>query len=70
MLVSYLLGRTLVVDNIDHAIAIARKFRYTMRIVTLEGELLSPGGSMTGGAFKTAETFWEGAERSKNCLPA
>ncbi len=54
VLVSYLLGRTLVVDNIDHAIAIARKFRYTMRIVTLEGELLSPGGSMTGGAFKNS----------------
>lgn len=51
-LVSYLLGRTLVVDNIDHAVALAREFKYQLRIVTMEGELLSPGGSMTGGAFK------------------
>ena len=48
----YLLGRVLVVDHIDHAIAIARKYRYSLRMVTVEGESLSPGGSMTGGAFK------------------
>ncbi len=51
-LVKQLLGRTVVVDNIDHAVDLARNFRYTIRIVTLEGELLSAGGSMTGGAFK------------------
>ena len=51
-LIGYLLGRVLVVDHIDHAIAIARKYRYSIRMVTLEGESLSPGGSMTGGAFK------------------
>ncbi len=51
-LASYLLGRVLVVDNMEHAIAIARKYRYSLRMVTVEGELLSPGGSMTGGAFK------------------
>ena len=49
---SYLLGRILVVDTIDHAIAIGRKYKHTIRMVTLEGELLNPGGSMTGGAFK------------------
>ena len=51
-LIGYLLGKVLVVDNIDHAIAIARKYRHSIRMVTLEGESLSPGGSMTGGAFK------------------
>lgn len=51
-LVKYLLGRVLVVDHIDHAIAIARKYRHSLRMVTVEGESLSPGGSMTGGAFK------------------
>lgn len=51
-LVSYLLGRVVVADQIDHAIALAKKYRYSLRIVTLDGELLSPGGSMTGGAFK------------------
>ncbi len=48
----YLLGRILVVDTLNHAIAIAKKFGYAIRIVTLDGELLNPGGSMTGGAFK------------------
>lgn len=51
-LCAHLLGRTLVVDTIDHAIALGRKYRHTLRMVTLEGELLSPGGSMSGGAFK------------------
>ena len=51
-LAGYLLGRVLIVDNIDHAIRIAGKYRHSLRIVTLEGESLSPGGSMTGGAFK------------------
>ena len=51
-LVKYLLGRVLVVDHIDHAIAIGKKYRHSLRMVTLEGDSLSPGGSMTGGAFK------------------
>lgn len=56
-LVQYLLGRVLVVDNIDNAIAIARKYRHTIRIVTPEGELLSPGGSLSGGAFKNSSNL-------------
>ena len=51
-LVGQLLGKTLVVDNINNATAIANKYRHSIRMVTVEGELLSPGGSMTGGAFK------------------
>lgn len=51
--VNHLLGRVLVVDQMDHALALARKFQYTLRIVTLEGELFSAGGSITGGAFKS-----------------
>ena len=47
-----LLGKTVVVDTIDHAIAVSRRHRQSVRMVTLEGELLSPGGSMTGGSFK------------------
>ena len=56
-LAGYLLGRTYVVDHIDHAIALARKYQYSLRIVTLEGESLSPGGSMTGGAFKNTSNL-------------
>ena len=51
-LVRNLLGRTVVVEDIDRAVEIARKFHYSLRLVTLDGELLSAGGSMTGGAFK------------------
>ena len=54
---SHLLGRILVVDNIDHAAALARKNRYSLNIVTLEGEHLSPGGSMTGGAFRNSNNL-------------
>lgn len=56
-LLNYLLGRVVVVDTIDHAIALAKKFKYSFRIVTLEGELLSAGGSMTGGAFKNTSNL-------------
>lgn len=55
--ITHLLGRTLVVDNIDHASELAKRFRYAMRIVTLEGELLSPGGSLTGGTYKNSSNL-------------
>lgn len=54
---AYLLGRVLVIDTIDHAIAIARKHHYSLHMVTLEGEYLSPGGSMSGGAFKNSSNL-------------
>ena len=54
---SNLLGRTVVVKNIDHGIALARKYKQSLRIVTLEGELMNPGGAMTGGAFKNSSNL-------------
>ncbi len=56
-IVGYLLGRVLVVDTIDHAVAIAKKYNYSLRIVTLEGESLMPGGSISGGAFKNSSNL-------------
>lgn len=53
----YLLGRTVVTDTIDSAIALARKYRYSLRIVTLEGDLMSPGGSMSGGAYRNSSNL-------------
>ena len=47
-----MLGRIVVVDHVDHAVTIARKYGYGIRMVTLEGELLVPGGAISGGAFK------------------
>lgn len=49
---SYLLGRVIVVDTVDHGIALAKKNHYSLHIVTLEGEYFSPGGSLSGGRFK------------------
>lgn len=56
-LVQFLLGRNVVVDTIDHGLKVSAKFRRSLRIVTLEGELLNPGGSMTGGAFKNSSNL-------------
>jgi chromosome segregation protein len=56
-LISQLLGRVLVLDHMDHAIPLARKYGYSFRIVTLEGESLNPGGAMTGGAFRNTSNL-------------
>jgi chromosome segregation protein len=45
-----LLGRVVVVENLDAGIKMARKFGYSFRIVTLEGDILNAGGSMSGGS--------------------
>ena len=47
-----MLGRIAVIDNIDNAVKIAKKYDYGVRMVTLEGELLVPGGAISGGAFR------------------
>ncbi|MCR4617656.1 MAG: chromosome segregation protein SMC [Lachnospiraceae bacterium] len=52
-----LLGRFVVVDTVDNATKIARKYNYTIRMVTLEGELLAPGGAISGGSFKNNTNF-------------
>lgn len=45
-----LLGRTVVVDDLDHGTALAKARRYRFPVVTLDGEILRPGGAMTGGS--------------------
>lgn len=50
--IGQLLGAILVVDHIENAIKLSRKYHYLLRIVTTEGEYLTPGGAMAGGAFK------------------
>ena len=45
-----LLGRTVVVEDLDCGIAMARKYRNAFRIVTLDGQVMNRGGSMTGGS--------------------
>lgn len=52
-----LLGRIVVADNVDNAVKLASKYRHTLRIVTLEGELLVPGGAISGGAYKNSSNL-------------
>ncbi|NLY47108.1 MAG: chromosome segregation protein SMC [Tissierella sp.] len=46
-----LLGRTIIVDHIDNGIKLANKFNHIHRIVTLDGDVLNPGGSLSGGSY-------------------
>ena len=45
-----LLGRTVITENIDNAIAMAKQYHNRFKIVTLDGQVVNPGGSMTGGS--------------------
>ncbi len=56
-IIGSLLSRTAVVDNIDNGIAIAKKYSYRFRIVTLDGQILNAGGSMTGGSRGSGTGF-------------
>ena len=49
-----LLGRTVIVEDMDCGIAMARKYRNAFRIVTLDGQVINRGGSMTGGSVNTS----------------
>ena len=51
----YLLGRTIVATNIDTGLEIARKSSFSLRIVTLDGQQINPGGSLTGGSVNRRE---------------
>ena len=48
-----ILGRTIIIDNIDNGIRFAKETNHKFKIVTLEGEILNPGGSLTGGSLRT-----------------
>ena len=45
-----LLGRTVIVDNMDNAIKVAKQNGYTFRIMTLDGDMINPSGAITGGS--------------------
>ncbi|MBR5902680.1 MAG: chromosome segregation protein SMC, partial [Clostridia bacterium] len=49
-LIASMLGNTAVCRDLDCAVAMAKKYRYAFRIVTLDGQLINAGGSMTGGS--------------------
>lgn len=67
-IVSSLLGRVIVVSSIDLAVPIARKIGYSCRIVTLEGDVINPGGSMTGGYSRQSSSGVLGRAREIETL--
>lgn len=60
-----LLGRVVVVDNIDNGIAMSRAFGYKFKVVTLEGDILNAGGSMSGGSVNKQSGFLSRAAEIK-----
>lgn len=62
--VENLLGRTVIVRDMDTGILINRRARSAFRIATLEGDILNPGGSMTGGSVQKREFSLLGRERA------
>ncbi len=69
-IVSSLLARIVVMDNLDRAISLARKSNYSFRIVTLEGDVVNPGGALTGGYQKGRGTGVLGRARDIERLSA
>ncbi len=63
--VSSLLGRTLVFDNIDNATAMAKAQKYKVRVVTLDGQQINAGGSFTGGSVKQGGGMLSRADEMK-----
>ena len=63
-----LLGRTLIVDNMDNAIVIARKNSYGFRIVTLDGDVLNTSGAITGGSVSNKTVNILGRSREIEAL--
>ncbi|MBQ8908865.1 MAG: chromosome segregation protein SMC [Clostridia bacterium] len=66
--VSNLLGSTVIAENINIAISIAKETRYAFRIVTLEGDVVNPQGSLTGGSKKAESSNLMGREREIETL--
>ncbi len=64
-IIKNLLGRVVVVDNIDNGIAMSRKFGYKFKIVTVAGDVLNSGGSMSGGSVNRTSGFLSRAAEIK-----
>lgn len=56
-IIENLLGNTIIVDHLKHANELARAIKYRTRIVTLEGDIVNPGGSMTGGGARKSKSI-------------
>jgi chromosome segregation protein len=59
-IVEYLLGRVVIAESLEHALVIAKQSNFSLKIVTLEGELINPGGAITGGSMARRESSYLG----------
>lgn len=59
-IVDHLLGRVIVAENLNAALAIAKQSGFSVKIVTLDGELINPGGAITGGSLARRESSYLG----------
>lgn len=59
----YLLGNTVVVKNMDTAVALAKQTRFSFKIVTLDGDVITPSGTLSGGSKKVQAVSLLGRER-------
>lgn len=55
-ILEYLLGRTIIIDNLNNGLNVSKKYGHIYRIVTLDGDVLNPGGSLTGGSYNKNAT--------------
>lgn len=53
-IIENILGRTIIIVNIDNAIKFAKENNHKFKVVTLDGEILNPGGSLTGGSLRVS----------------
>lgn len=67
-IVKNLLGRTVITEDLDTGIAIARKTAHMLKIVTLKGDVMNAGGSMSGGSMRGKTTSLLGREREIEAL--
>ncbi len=56
-IIKSLIGRTIVIDNMDNAVELAKKTGYKFKMVTLDGQLINPGGSLTGGSINKTQSL-------------
>lgn len=67
-LLDALLGKTLIAETLDDARRTAKKYHYKLRIVTLDGQLVNAGGSLTGGSMKKSENTYFGRKKEIELL--
>ena len=56
-IIENVLGKTIIIDNMDDAIKFAKDTKHKFKVVTLDGEILNPGGALTGGSLKTTNNI-------------